>query len=323
MSRPASIPPSSRSWRDIRQGVSTRAMSQAGRRRLMVASVKFALLCGVIFAGAWAVFEVYATWESNPARLKDPVKAVPLKQVVFGTDGVLDRAWLDQALALPRNASLMNLDLAALERRVLASGQVRSVVLRRRFVDNTLVVTMQERTPVARVMVQVGAGTPGLRLVAADGVVYAGLGYERAVLEPLPWLAGLQLRRAAAGGFEPIAGMETVAALLTAAESLVPALRADWQVVSLARLASDQEIEVRSREIPQIIFDARGYFPRQLAKLDYVVDSLRTHGAPPMARVNLALGSQVPVELQETAPLQPPRSALPRPASQPKSRRDF
>jgi len=290
---------------------------------MMRASVKFALLCAVLFAGAWAGFELYATWESNPERLKDPVKVVPLKQVVFATDGALTRAWLDQALALPRNASLMTLDLAALERRLLASGQVRSVVLRRRFVDNTLVVSTQERTPVARVMVQVGESTPGLRLVAADGVVYEGVGYERPALEPLPWLAGLKLRRAAAGGFEPIAGMDKVAALLAAAESLVPQLRADWQVVSLARLASDQEIEVRSREIPQIIFDARGDIPRQLAKLDYVIDTLHAHGAPPMARVNLALGSQVPVELQETAPLQPARSALPGPASQPKSRRDF
>ena len=293
-------------------------MSREGRRRVMLASLKFALLCAVLVAAAWAGLEVYATWETNPARLKDPVKAVPLKQVVFATDGVLSRAWLDQALALPRNPSLISLDLAALERRLLASGQVRSVVLRRRFGDNALVVTTQERVPVARVMVQVGGGTPALRLVAADGVVFEGVGYERAAVEPLPWLGGLQLRRAAAGGFEPIAGMDQVAALLAAADRLVPALRADWQVVSLARLASDQEIEVRSREIPEIVFDARGNFPRQLAKLDYVVDSLRAHGAPPMARVNLALGSQVPVELQETAPLAPAR-----PISQPKSRRDF
>jgi hypothetical protein len=117
--------------------------------------------------------------------------------------------------------------------------------------------------------------------------------------------------------------MERIAALLAAAEGLVPQLRAEWQIVSLARLATDQEIVVRSREIPEIIFDARGNFPRQLAKLDYIVDSLRTHGAPPMARVNLALGSQVPVELQENAPLQPAHSALPPPASQPKLRRDF
>jgi hypothetical protein len=94
-------------------------------------------------------------------------------------------------------------------------------------------------------------------------------------------------------------------------------------VVSLARLASDQEIIVRSREIPEIIFDAQGDFARQLAKLDYIVESLKTHDAPPMKRVNLALGGQVPVELQESTPLKPAPSALPKTISQPKQRRDF
>jgi hypothetical protein len=143
------------------------------------------------------------------------------------------------------------------------------------------------------------------------------------VLERLPWLDGVRLRRTARTGFEPIGGMERIAGLLTAAQGLVPLLCADWQVVSLARLASDQEIIVRSREIPEIIFDAQGDFPRQLAKLDYIVESLKTHDAPPMKRVNLALGGQVPVELQESAPLKPARSALPQTTSQPKPRRDF
>ena len=323
MSQPATIPPPTRSWKDIRQGVSTQAMSKEGRRRMVFASVKFAVVCVVVFGCAWAAFEVYQTWENDPARLKEPVKAVPLKQVVFATDGVLARAWLDRTLALPGSASLMTLDLSTLEDRLLASGQVQSVVLRRRFADNTLVVTVQERSPVARVMVQIGGASPQLRLVARDGVVYEGAGYERAVLERLPWLDGVRLRRTARSGFEPIAGMERIAGLLSAAQGLVPLLCADWQVVSLARLASDQEIIVRSRIIPEIIFDAQGDFPRQLAKLDYIVESLKTHGAPPMKRVNLALGGQVPVELQESAPLKPARSALPKTTSQPKQRRDF
>ncbi|MFA5058006.1 MAG: FtsQ-type POTRA domain-containing protein, partial [Opitutaceae bacterium] len=217
-------------------------MSREGRRRMVFAGVKFAALCVFVLVVGWAALEIYQTWESDPARLKEPVRAAPLKQVVFATDGRLERAWLDETLMLPKQASLMTLDLRALERRLLASGQVKSVVLRRRFSDNTLEVTVEERTPVARLMVQAGEGSPRLRLAARDGVVYEGVGYERAALERLPWLAGLQLRRAAKGGFEPIEGMERIAELLTAAGGLVPQLCAGWQVVSLARLASDQEI---------------------------------------------------------------------------------
>jgi cell division protein FtsQ len=323
MSLPATIPPPSRSWKDIRQGVNPRAMSKEGHRRRTVAGLKFAAVCALVLGGAAAAIEVYLTWESNPARIKDPGQSTPLKQVFFSSDGVLDRPWLDQTLALPKNASLMNLDLAVLERRLLASGQAQSVVLRRRFADNSLAVAVQERTPVARMMVQVGGDPPRLRLVAPDGVVYEGVGYEPAVLERLPWLDGVRLRRSAKHGFEPIAGMERTAELLHAAQALVPELFAGWHVVSLARFASDQEIMVRSAVIPEIVFDVRDDFPRQLARLDYIVDFFRSKGAPPLQRIDLALGGQVPVELQETAPLEPARVQPHKTASQPKQRRDF
>jgi cell division protein FtsQ len=323
MSLPASIPPPSRSWKDIRQGVNPRAMSKEGHRRRTMAGLKFAAVCAFGLGGVVAAIAIYLTWESNPASLKDAGGSLPLKQVVFSTDGVLDRAWLDRTLALPKRASLMSLDLAALERRLLGSGQAQSVVLRRRFADNSLVVAVQERAPVARLMAQVDGEAPRLRLVARDGVVYEGVGYEPAALDRLPWLAGVRLRRSAKSGIEPIAEMERTAQLLQTAESLVPKLFAGWQVVSLARLASDEEILVRSTAIPEIVFDARNEFPRQLARLDYIVDFLHSRGAPPLQRIDLALGGQVPVELQETVPLKPAGGPPHKTVSQPKQRRDF
>jgi POTRA domain, FtsQ-type len=323
MSLSATIPPPSRSWKDIRQGVNPRAMSKEGHRRRTIAGLKLAAVCALVLGGATVAIEVYFTWESNPARLKDPGQSTPLRQVVFSTDGVLDRPWLDQTLALPKKASLMNLDLAAAERRLLASGQVQTVVLRRRFADNVLAVAVQERTPVARLMVQGNGEAPRLRLAARDGVIYEGVGYEPAVLERLPWLAGVQLRRSAAHGFEPIAAMERTADLLRTAQTMVPELFAGWQVVSLERFASDQEITVRSALIPEIVFDVRDEFPRQLARLDYIVDTLRSKGAPPLQRINLALGGQVPVELRELAPPRPARASPHETVSQPNQRRDF
>ncbi len=323
MSSSAAIPPPSRSWRDIRQGAGARTLSRAGRRRMVLGSVKVGLACAFLLGCAWAGLSLYQTWESDPARLREPAQAAPLRQILFATDGVLDREWMDRTLALPRGTGLMTLDLSALERRLLASGQVRSVVLRRRFADGTLVVNVRERTPVARLMVQAGGSAPALWLAAADGVVYEGCGYEASGLARLPWLDGVALRRAARGGFEPIERMDLVARLLGSAEGLVPQLFAGWEVVSLARLAGDGEIVVRSREIPEVIFSADEDYARQLAKLDYIVDNLRAHGAPPVARVDLALGSQVPVALQDTPRLAPPRTAVAQTPSQPGQRRDF
>ena len=323
MSLPATMPPPSRSWRDIRQEVNACAMPKEGHRRRRSANLKLVAICVLVIAGFSAGIELYLTWDRDPSKITDPGRSIPLKRVVLSTDGVLNQAWLDQTLALPKTASLMNLDLAAGERRLLASGQVRSVVLRRRFADNTLAVTLQEREPVVRMMVQVGGAEPGERLVAADGVIYEGAGYEPAVLNRLPWLGGVRLRRSANHGFEPLAEMRRTAELLRTAQALVPELFAGWQVVSLAGFASDHEITVRSSLIPEIVFDVRREFPQQLARLDYVVDFLRTKGAPPMQRIDLALGGQVPVELQETNPLKPARVAPRKTTFQPKQRRDF
>jgi len=320
---PASRLPNSRSWRDIRQGVNPRAMSRAGRRRRAVAGVKIGAVIAAVVIVVGGAFAIRALWRNDPARLKEPVKAIPLKQVVFSTDGVLGAAWVGETLALPQKSSLMTLDLHALEHRLLASGQVLGVTLRRRFTDDSLVVTLHERKPVARLMAQTGDAPARMLLVAADGVVFRNVGYAAADLDQLPWLDGFVLRRSPERGFEPVSGMDQVAGLLSAARALVPRLYTGWQVVSLARLASDKEILVRSHDIPEIVFDAGAGFPRQLEKLDYIVDALRTHGAPPVARVDLAVGSQVPVELEAAASDQAPR-APPGPAQfQPKLRRDF
>lgn len=318
------MPPRSHSWKDIRQEVNSRAMSKEGHRRRTIAGLRFIAVCALALGGVAAAIEVYLKWESNPGSLRDPGGNVPLKQVVFSTDGALDRPWLDRTLALPKNASLMNLDLAALQQRLLASGQAQTVMLRRRFANHSLAVTVQERVPIARLMAQADGNPPCLRLVAGDGVVFEGVGYEPAALERLPWLDGVQLRRSTQHGFEPIAEMERTAELLQTARVLVPELFAGWQVVSLARFTSDHEILVRSTAIPEIVFDLRDGFPRQLARLDYIVDFLRSKGAPPLQRIDLALGGQVPVELQRAAPLKPARAAPSRKtASQPKQRRDF
>ena len=143
------------------------------------------------------------------------------------------------------------------------------------------------------------------------------------MLERLPWLDGVKLRRSSKTGIEPIAEMDKAARLLQTAQSLVPDLFSGWQVVSLARLASDDQILVHSKAIPEIVVDARREFPLQLARLGYIVDFLHSKGAPPLQRIDLALGGQVPVELQETVPLKPAGGPPHKTVSQPKQRRDF
>ncbi len=294
---PTSEPPG-RSWRNIRQEVKPLAMSRQGRRRQQLEWLKVGTLLTLAAAAAWSTYVVVHSWETDRAALATAVHSEPVRDVVLITDGVLTQKWVAGVLALPKSASLMAVDLPALRDRLLLTGQVRVAVLTRSFPD-TLVVTLQERTPVARLQASEADGTTRQLLVAKDGVVYDGLNYDKQMLASLPWLDGVRLVRSARG-YEPIAGMADVSTLLSTAQLQAPHLYREWLVVSLARLAQSDEIVVKAQDIPEIVFSRKRDFFKQIAQLDYVIDRVRVLPEPTLLSVNLALEGQVPVKLQNT-----------------------
>jgi cell division protein FtsQ len=219
-----------------------------------------------------------------------------VRDVVLITDGVLSHQWAAQQLALPKGVSLMAIDLPSLRDKLLKCGQVRVAVLTRSFPD-TLVVTLQERTPVARLQASEGLGsTPRQLFVAKDGVVYDGIGYDKQLVASLPWLDGIRLVKSGTG-FAPIPGMAEVSALLSTAQLQAPHLYRGWLVVSLARLEEADEIQVKAQEVPQIIFSRKRDFFKQIAQLDYVLDASHVVSEPGLQTVNLTIEGQVPVRL--------------------------
>src|SRR5690606_7898175 len=118
-------------------------------------------------------------------------------------------------------------------------------------------------------------------------------------LAELPWLDGVRLVRRGRG-FEPIPGMEDVAALLATAQIQAPHLYREWLIVSLARLAEHDEIRVRAQDVPEIVFSRKRDFYKQVAQLDYIIDRTAVRPEPILRSVDLSLEGQVPVRLAET-----------------------
>jgi len=304
-----------RSWRQIRQEVRPRAMSGRGLRRRVAAGLKLAALCGAAGALAWGAYEFTHAWNTDRPGLTAAAHGARVAKLVVTTDGVLTPEWVEAQLSIPRHATLMSLDLTALRDRLLAHGQVRVASVSRQFPDK-IVVALQERTPVARVQVQDGAGPARTLLVSADGVVFPGINHEKTLVTGLPWLAGFNLRRSGPA-YAPIAGMESAARLITAAQIETPWLYDDWVIVSLERLEGHGELVVTSALKQEFVFSAQEDFPRQLARLDYVLDRAGEVGLAAPASVNLALGDHVPVRFDPSAPpaaAPAPRFQLPNPA---------
>lgn len=293
-----SAPPPGRSWRNIRQEVTPLAMSRKGRRRRLAAWTKVTALSVFVAGAGWGIYEAAHSWSTDRAALTTAMHSEVVRDIaVINPTGVLQRDWAVTTLALPKTASLMALDLPALRDKLLASGQVSVAVLTRNFPD-TLVVTLQERSPVARVQAADSSGVTKQFLVAKDGVVYEGAHYDKTMLASLPWLDGVRLVKAG-NGFEPIAGMTEVSALLSTAQLNTPHLYRQWLIVSLARLAERDEILVKAQDLPEIVFSRKRDYYKQIAQLDFVIDETRRlENAPLLQSVNLSLEGQVPVRLQ-------------------------
>jgi cell division protein FtsQ len=284
-------------------------MSRGGRRRLWRAGLKTGAITVFVAAIAWGGWLLTA--ELRPlGKIPGAVGARPVRVPELRTNGVLSAASLAQRLALPKGVALMDLDLDLLRERLVDDGQIEAATLTRHFPDR-LQVTLAERFPVARLMAN-WKGSAQRLLVARDGVVFVGEGFDAAMIDSLPWLDGITLARQGTG-FQPIAGMNSVAELLARRRENESRASAEdprrvWQIISLARLATDRELEVQTLAGSTLVFSANGDFLRQLAKLDFVWDALANAPTPP-ARIDLTFGREVPVAL-EAAPAPAASNAL-------------
>jgi len=302
MSQSSLNPPTTRSWRDIPQPVRREQLGREGKKRWILAAGNVVGLILVLGAAGWGAYEIFNLWSTNPTRITAPTKGVPIRDFVVRTDGVLDKAWVQRTLELPKGTSLMELNLADLKRRLEESGQVSKAVLERRFPD-VLAVTLQERTPVAQIRALIGNADPVSFMVSRDGTVYSGFGYDPAMAGGLPYIDGVKLIREGSA-FVPIEGMEAVADLLGTAQASAPALYRSFKIVSLARFALDRTLTVKSTDVEVITFGAsQDSFYRQIARLDYILEETRRQNtAGQLKSVNLAVGDkQVPIAFETAA----------------------
>jgi len=294
-------------------------MSREGRRRVRLGLLRAVGGVAVLGLLAWGAWEVATALQDGGKSAPSAADTGPIRAISLATDGVLDRAWLTRTLALPRNSTLMGLDLGQLRARVLASGQARTAAIVRDF-PSTLSVRISERAPVARIQAPGGDPAPHALLAARDGVVYEGFGYDPAMIDSLPWLDGATLAREP-GQFPVVEGMPAVAQLLSSAQLETGPVYRTWKTVSLARLESDGEIDVRTSQGLKVTFSAQDDFFRQLAKLDMLLDLAKAQPDKSLREINLALGGQVPVAVTAApdptgAPL-PPAGSGPTPSTPP------
>ena len=223
-----------------------------------------------------------------------------VKKVLFYTDGVLDEAWLSGVIQINRNMQLMDINIFEMKHSLERFDQVLEAEVIRVFPD-ALRVELKEEVPIFKLKMQTSEGVDFLRCVGESGLVYEGVGYSETVINELPYLIPY---RHSNQKYLPINGLEHVSQLinLLKEEGLIERLR--LQSISLENFSGDSEfpgqiIEVNSDLIPRILFSAYKDYPRQIARLNYILSYINGSGNPEVERVDLSLRDSAAVEFKE------------------------
>ena len=265
-----------KSWKNLAPKSSRRPISSAAMRKKILFLSKFFLLILILSSvgvGSWFL-KNRTTFASGPIDITGP--GLPIARVSFVSDGVLHSEWFNNWFGPLRGRTLMDIDIERVQNDLMAEKQVAFARVSRNFPD-TLKIEIREKFPVLRLCLRTKAKGEQTWLVASDGSLYLGYGYNRASLRHLPFLSvnpKLLKPLADQEGYENLAGISKVAPLLSVARRDYPGIYQNWQIVSYER--PDQKdpgahISVKSKKIKKLRF-APSDFANQLRRLKYLLN---------------------------------------------------
>jgi hypothetical protein len=182
----------------------------------------------VIFLGVLGALLWWAVDESS---------AAPAAKLRFQTDGFLSADFVKKVIADGPDG--FSRDVRAIKADLESDNQVLTADVRRRG-DGSLDVGLRERLAVAKIASQTAKGAPiQVRLVAADGQTFAGVGYPEQTIRNLPEIQ--DYRATGADDKLLIEGIEIAAPFLLTVRTNYPNLYKQWSAVSLRDCFGAQE----------------------------------------------------------------------------------
>jgi hypothetical protein len=216
-----------RDWRAlVQQDVQRVPSGELGRKR--VVRSKLPTVAAVIFLGVLGALLWWAVDESS---------AAPAAKLRFQTDGFLSADFVKKVIADGPDG--FSRDVRAIKADLESDNQVLTADVRRRG-DGSLDVGLRERLAVAKIASQTAKGAPiQVRLVAADGQTFAGVGYPEQTIRNLPEIQ--DYRATGADDKLLIEGIEIAAPFLLTVRTNYPNLYKQWSAVSLRDCFGAQE----------------------------------------------------------------------------------
>ncbi len=289
---------SDNSWRSIEQSGLRGVSSQSKKRRFLALLKITSLIVGTSALLALIVITIFLYRKNSFTHFF----ASPIKHISIESDGALTEHQLLPVISLNKEASLMDIDIFALKKRLETLGQVRSAAVERQFPD-TLKISINELKPILKVVALDKAGKRQGLLVSDDGYIFKGYGYTAKNLKDLPYLTGICLHKSG-NSFRRISHMDCLSELLRCARIESPHLYKYWKSVSLeycqyGNTALGSFIEVQTKNMGKIVF-APDKFELQLNRLNAIISYASKQKLATIERIDLSLESQAVVKVAAT-----------------------
>ncbi|MDR1433126.1 MAG: FtsQ-type POTRA domain-containing protein [Puniceicoccales bacterium] len=199
-----------------------------------------------------------------------------LKNISFRTSGKITEEWVISTLGIEKGVDLFALDIADMEKRLMAFPQIRRVFMEKRYPD-TFFIGIDERVPLLKIAAKVNGEKQFLLVDELDGKIFQPLCYGRDDFSGI-LAANLELKLSDAKkmAFFPVPGIGAV-------KKLVDALRNDFRdifnlvtVVDLRNYDGRLEaawatIELHLRNGIYVVLGLKN-FDVQLLRLDYLMN---------------------------------------------------
>ncbi len=286
------------SWRDLKPSSSRKSSSRIVVKKRLIVTGKAILGISMFVLVGWICANHFNRSNIHIVGQNDYTgPALPVKRVVFRSDGALNHKWFLNWMGPIRGLSLAEINLQKLQQNLVQENQILSAKVNRRF-PSTLEILVKEREPLLVLRLRDDKVKFRDWLVSSDGCLYEGAEYSAASLRILPSLQvvpSLIEKNPDNKGYKKLEDIPVISPLLELAKSEYPEIFRDWTVVSYNR-PTDKDpganVTIKSKRVGKIRFNPNDY-ASQLRRLRYLLNEPKFSQASFIHSIDLSYGRSV------------------------------
>ncbi|MDR1595418.1 MAG: FtsQ-type POTRA domain-containing protein [Puniceicoccales bacterium] len=223
-----------------------------------------------------------------------------LKKITLLTDGKITSKWLEETLAIEMGADLFSIDIENIVKKLEKLPQIKKVFTEKRY-PNSLIIGIEERTAVVKIMLSDGGERRLFLVDSSDGTIFSPICYgANDLADILPAIFEVKASGTEKFKYFPLRGTPAIVELIDTMKSDFVDIFRMVKFIDLRNYDSRpgaiwSTIELHLKNGIVVVFCPQN-FELQLFRLDYVLNKKCADLLPKIKKINLSLINDVVVE---------------------------